>query len=399
MGTSHHRVKEPPLSATSESARAEDAAPLPDAATPPPPAIELLGVSKWYSAEPGAAAAVDSVDLAIGAGEFFSLLGPSGCGKSTTLRMIAGFEHPDAGDIRLGGESVVDRSPNRRDVNMVFQNYALFPHLSVFENIAYGLKRKHAPRRDIARRVNEVIELMELAPMAKRRPRALSGGQQQRVALARALVNQPRALLLDEPLGALDLKLRQAMQTELKRIQRDVGITFVYVTHDQGEALVMSDRIAVMDAGRVQQLGTPEDVYERPANRFVAGFIGSSNHLQGRVASISGGVATIDVGAGDRLLVPARPDLVEVGREAHLTVRPEKITLAEMDAAPGGECHLRGRVAEISFLGTYTSYQVHTLTGATIAVHRQNLSRHAFSPAVGDDVLLLWEVENSHALA
>ncbi|HET8662704.1 MAG TPA: ABC transporter ATP-binding protein [Nocardioides sp.] len=343
-------------------------------------------------------AAVNDIDLSIGAGEFFSLLGPSGCGKSTTLRMIAGFEHPDRGDILLDGVSVVSKPPNRRDINMVFQNYALFPHLSVFDNIAYGLRRRRISRAEIAQRVDEVIDLMELGPTAKRRPRALSGGQQQRVALARALVNRPRALLLDEPLGALDLKLRQAMQTELKRIQRDVGITFVYVTHDQGEALVMSDRIAVMDAGRVQQLGTPKDIYERPTNRFVAGFIGSSNHLKGTVRSIDGDLATIDVGAEDRLVVPVRDGLVTLGSESHVTVRPEKITIARVSDKPPSQCHLRGRVAEISFLGTYTSFLVHTLTGATIVVHRQNLSEHTFTPEVGDDVQLLWAAENTHAL-
>ncbi len=356
-------------------------------------------MSKWYSTDPDVPAAVDDIDLTIGAGEFFSLLGPSGCGKSTTLRMIAGFEHPDSGDILLGGVSVVSKPPNRRDINMVFQNYALFPHLSVFDNIAYGLKRHRVARSEIARRVGEVIDLMELGPTAKRRPRALSGGQQQRVALARALVNRPKALLLDEPLGALDLKLRQAMQTELKRIQREVGITFVYVTHDQGEALVMSDRIAVMDAGRVQQLGTPKDIYERPANRFVAGFIGSSNHLTGTVSSIEDGIATVDVGADDRLVVPVREGLVEAGHETHLTVRPEKITLAPVSDPATSQCRLRGRVAEIAFLGTYTSYQVHTLTGATIVVHRQNLSEHMFTPEVGDDVQLLWAAANTHALA
>jgi spermidine/putrescine transport system ATP-binding protein len=363
------------------------------------PAIEIRGVSKWYSSDPGVPAAVDDIDLSIGAGEFFSLLGPSGCGKSTTLRMIAGFEHPDSGDILLDGVSVVNKPPNRRDINMVFQNYALFPHLSVFDNIAYGLRRRRISRAEIAQRVGEVIDLMELGPTAKRRPRALSGGQQQRVALARALVNRPRALLLDEPLGALDLKLRQAMQTELKRIQRDVGITFVYVTHDQGEALVMSDRIAVMDAGRVQQLGTPKDIYERPTNRFVAGFIGSSNHLKGTVRSIDGDLATIDVGAEDKLVVPVRDGLVALGSESHVTVRPEKITIAPVSDTPPSQCHLRGRVAEISFLGTYTSFLVHTLTGATIVVHRQNLSEHTFTPEVGDDVQLLWAAENTHALA
>ncbi len=367
-----------------------------------PPAIELRGVSKWYAADPDTPPAVDAIDLAIAPGEFFSLLGPSGCGKSTTLRMIAGFEHPDSGDIRLGGTGVVDLPPNRRDINMVFQNYALFPHLSVFDNIAYGLKRKRVPRAEIQSRVAEIVELMELGPTAKRRPRALSGGQQQRVALARALVNRPRALLLDEPLGALDLKLRQAMQTELKRIQREVGITFVYVTHDQGEALVMSDRIAVMDAGRVQQLGTPEEIYQRPSNRFVAGFIGSSNLLRGTVSGVADGIATVDVGAGDRVLVLVREGLVEAGREAHLTVRPERVTLtghsADVTALSTTRCHLRGRVAEIAFLGTYTSFQVHTLTGATIVVHRQNHSDHDLTPAVGDDVLLHWDAGDSHAL-
>jgi spermidine/putrescine transport system ATP-binding protein len=230
-------------------------------------------------------------------------------------------------------------------------------------------------------------------------PSQLSGGQRQRVALARALVLEPRVLLLDEPLGALDLKLRQAMQTELKRIQRDVGITFVYVTHDQGEALVMSDRIAVMDAGRVQQLGTPKDIYERPTNRFVAGFIGSSNHLKGTVRSIDGDLATTDVGAEDRLVVPVRAGLVTLGSESHVTVRPEKITIARVSDKPPSQCHLRGRVAEIAFLGTYTSFLVHTLTGATIVVHRQNLSEHTFTPEVGDDVQLLWAAENTHALA
>jgi spermidine/putrescine transport system ATP-binding protein len=379
---------------TSESPRTQPA-PAEQANSP---AIEIRGVSKWYSADPDVPRAVDDIDLTIGSGEFFSLLGPSGCGKSTTLRMIAGFEHPDKGDIRLGGVSVVNRPPNRRDVNMVFQSYALFPHLSVFDNIAYGLKRRRVSRAAAAQRVNEVIDLMELGPTAKRRPRALSGGQQQRVALARALVNRPRALLLDEPLGALDLKLRQAMQTELKRIQRDVGITFVYVTHDQGEALVMSDRIAVMDAGRVQQLGTPEDIYERPTNRFVAGFIGSSNHLSGTVSAVRDGLATVDVGAEDRLVVPLRDDLVQVDRETHVTVRPEKITVAPLVERTTSQCRLRGRVAEIAFLGTYTSFQVHTLTGATIVVHRQNLSEHTFTPEVGDDVQLLWAAANTHAL-
>ncbi|MGZ4502827.1 MAG: ABC transporter ATP-binding protein, partial [Nocardioidaceae bacterium] len=232
-------------------------------------AIELVGVAKHYVSAEENVQAVEEVDLAIDSGEFFSLLGPSGCGKTTTLRMIAGFEVPTAGQILLYGEDVVAVPPNHRDVNMVFQSYALFPHMTVFDNVAFGLRRKKMDKGEITKRVTEMLALVELGGREKRRPRELSGGQQQRVALARALVNRPRALLLDEPLGALDLKLRQSMQLELKRIQREVGITFVYVTHDQGEALTMSDRIAVMNLGRVEQLGTPREVYESPRTRFV----------------------------------------------------------------------------------------------------------------------------------
>jgi spermidine/putrescine transport system ATP-binding protein len=244
-----------------------------------------------------------------------------------------------------------------------------------------------------------MLELMELGDLGERRSRGLSGGQQQRVALARALVNRPAALLLDEPLGALDLKLRQTMQAELKRIQRDVGITFVYVTHDQGEALVMSDRIAVMDRGRVQQLGTPEQVYETPQNRFVAGFIGTSNILTGTVRTVCDGLGVIELGVDDRILVPVRDGLVREGEVTHLTVRPEKIDLAVGAMHDGDGCRLRGRVGEIAYLGTSTSYSVHTLTGATIVVHRQNAAGVAPAPGVGDDVSLWWDAESSFALA
>jgi spermidine/putrescine ABC transporter ATP-binding subunit len=246
-----------------------------DPGTTESPAIQLVGVAKQFTSADEDVQAVERVDLSIGRGEFFSLLGPSGCGKTTTLRMIAGFEEPTAGQILLYGEDMVGVPANHRDLNMVFQNYALFPHMTVFENVAFGLRRKKLPKPEIDTRVREMLELVDLTGREKRRPREMSGGQQQRVALARALVNRPRALLLDEPLGALDLKLRQAMQLELKRIQREVGITFVYVTHDQGEALTMSDRIAVMNAGHVEQLGTPRQVYEQPVTRFVAGFIGT----------------------------------------------------------------------------------------------------------------------------
>ena len=245
-------------------------------------AIELIGVAKRFHSRRGSVAAVEHLDLAIAEGEFFSLLGPSGCGKTTTLRMIGGFEEPSRGRILLHGTDVVGVPPNRRDVNMVFQSYALFPHMSVYDNVAFGLERKSVPRAETMRRVAEILELVQLEGKSERRPRELSGGQQQRVAVARALVNRPRALLLDEPLAALDLKLRQAMQLELKRIQREVGITFVFVTHDQNEALTLSDRLVVMNAGRIEQLGNPREVYERPRTRFVAGFIGTSNLMTGR---------------------------------------------------------------------------------------------------------------------
>src|SRR5215469_6120529 len=247
----------------------------PDAkAGPALPAIELVAVVKEFHARGEVITAVRWLDLAIREGEFFSLLGPSGCGKTTTMRMIAGFEEPTQGAIRLHGSDVTAVPPNKRDVNMVFQSYALFPHMDVFENVAFGLRRRQVPKAEITSKVGEMLEIVDLAGREQRRPRELSGGQQQRVALARALVNRPRALLLDEPLGALDLKLRQAMQVELKRIQREVGITFVYVTHDQGEALTMSDRIAVMNDGAIEHLGTPREIYEHPKTRFVAGFIG-----------------------------------------------------------------------------------------------------------------------------
>jgi spermidine/putrescine transport system ATP-binding protein len=285
-------------------------------------AIELKGIVKTFHSHGDAVAAVKGVDAAIGEGEFFSLLGPSGCGKTTTMRMIAGFDEPTEGEVFLHGQNVVGVPPNKRDINMVFQSYALFPHMSVFENVAFGLRRKGVSKDEVARRAGEMLEIVDLKGREKRRPRELSGGQQQRVALARALVNRPRALLLDEPLGALDLKLRQAMQVELKRIQREVGITFVYVTHDQNEALTMSDRIAVMNDGLIEQLGSPRDIYERPASKFVAGFIGTSNVMSGTVTRAESGRAVIEPGPGERIVVTQE---VAAGATIELTVRPEKI--------------------------------------------------------------------------
>jgi spermidine/putrescine transport system ATP-binding protein len=297
----------------------------------------------------------------------------------------------------LSGKDAVGTPPNQRDVNMVFQDYALFPHMTVFNNIAYGLRRKRVPSDEVTRRVNEILELVELGGLGNRRSRDLSGGQQQRVALARALVNRPGALLLDEPLGALDLKLRQAMQTELKRIQRDVGITFVYVTHDQTEALVMSDRLAIMNAGKVVQLGTPYDVYEFPATRFVAGFVGASNILSGEVSELSNGVAVITFGADDRVLV-AQSDRVTSGAPVYLTVRPEKISISSAEQPPQADCRLRGRVREVIYLGTSTSYSVSTVSGDEIVVHQVN-SDVAGAPISRDsDVWLHWSAAHSCAI-
>ena len=263
------------------------------------------------------------------------MLGPSGCGKTTTMRMIAGFEEPTRGTVRLDGRDVTGAPPNKRDVNMVFQSYALFPHMSVFENVAFGLRRKSVPKEKISRQVGEMLEIVDLTGREQRRPRELSGGQQQRVALARALVNHPKALLLDEPLGALDLKLRQAMQVELKRIQREVGITFVYVTHDQNEALTMSDRIAVMNDGVIEHLGPPREIYEHPATRFVAGFIGTSNLLTGTLARVTGGQGVIEVSPDERIIVPARAVRAggRPGGRAHRAAGEDR---ARRRAGPGG---------------------------------------------------------------
>jgi spermidine/putrescine transport system ATP-binding protein len=362
-------------------------------------AIELVGVEKEFATGGHDVRAVEHVDLRIAEGEFFSLLGPSGCGKTTTLRMVAGFEEPSAGRILLHGRDMVGVPPFRRDVNMVFQQYALFPHMDVFENVAFGLRRKKVDKGEIKRRVAEALSLVELEGRETRKPRQLSGGQQQRVALARALVNRPRALLLDEPLGALDLKLRQAMQLELKRIQREVGITFVYVTHDQEEALTMSDRLVVMNAGRIEQLGNPRELYEHPATRFVANFIGTSNILTGRLERRGDTWALAGLGPDERVLV-ADAGQAQPGQEVELAVRPEKVVLrAEQDPPPSGQCALRGRVTEIVYLGTSTQYRTVTDGGQAVAVYRQNTSA-----TPGADVLtgqvgwLEWPPEHSYVL-
>ncbi|MCG8968708.1 MULTISPECIES: ABC transporter ATP-binding protein [Streptomyces] len=370
----------------------------PDTLSPPPaagPAITLVDVVKDFGGARDAAA-VRGVSLSIGEGEFFSLLGPSGCGKTTTLRMIAGFEEPTGGQILLHGRDMVGVPANKRDINMVFQSYALFPHLSVSDNVAFGLRRRRVPKDEIRDRVDKILGTVELADKADRRPRELSGGQQQRVALARALVNRPRALLLDEPLGALDLKLRQSMQLELKRIQREVGITFIYVTHDQAEALTMSDRIAVMNQGVVEQVGSPQEVYERPATAFVAGFIGTSNLIGGRLTSAEAGTGVVDLGDGDRITVALRGSR-SPGAAVEITVRPEKIRLTTGPADSASR--VRGTVREVVYLGTSTSYTVETRTGAEMTVFQPNDGTAPVHPARGDTVWLSWATAHSYLLS
>jgi len=328
-------------------------------------AVRLVGLRKTY----GDVVALEHLDLEVRAGEFFTLLGPSGSGKTTTLRLIAGFERPDTGIVELDGVDVTRRPPYERDVNTVFQDYALFPHMTVAENVAYGLKVRKVGREERRRRVQEALAMVRLPDVGARRPVQLSGGQRQRIALARALVNRPRVLLLDEPLGALDLKLRQEMQMELKRIQAELGLTFVYVTHDQDEALAMSDRIGVFSDGRLEQVGSPGEVYERPANEFVAGFVGISNVLE------------------------------RDGRR--FTVRPEKIRLLEgSEAAPGGWTEEAGAVRDVVYLGPVTRYVVELARGGTLTVVGQNLDTSAEQAVArrGREVRLAWRPEHASAV-
>jgi putative spermidine/putrescine transport system ATP-binding protein len=331
----------------------------PAAAEAAPPDVRLIGLRKTY----GDVVAVDRADFEIAPGEFFTMLGPSGSGKTTTLRLIAGFERPDEGRIELGGADVTRRPPFTRDVNTVFQDYALFPHMSVAENVGYGLRVRRVPKRERRQRVEEALEMVRLAGYGGRKPVQLSGGQRQRVALARSIVNRPRVLLLDEPLGALDLKLRQEMQLFLKTLQTELEITFLYVTHDQEEALTMSDRIAVFNAGRIEQIGTPADVYERPATEFVAGFIGVSNVLE----------------RGGR----------------RFTVRPEKIQM--LQDGDGGESGETGRIREVVYVGMFTRYIVELDSGGELSVVEQNLetSSQEALESRGRRVRLEWRPEHT----
>ena len=353
------------------------------------PEIRLREVTKAF----GSVQAVDGVSLDIRGGEFFSLLGPSGCGKTTTLRMIGGFESPSTGSVELRGHDVTADPPDKRPVNMVFQNYALFPHLDVGENVAFGLRRRKVPDPEIMRRVGDVLELVHLPGYEKRKPNQLSGGQQQRVALARALVNNPNVLLLDEPLGALDLKLRQRLQLELKRIQTEVGITFVYVTHDQEEALTMSDRIAVMHAGKVEQLGTPEELYDRPATRFVADFIGRTNLVRGTVRAIDGTSATIELSSGETCR--AQSEGLAPRGAVELSVRPEVIRL-HVRRQGEAEASLHGRLEQAAYLGATFSYVVRTSGGLGLTVHAPKSDGRL---TVGTAVDIEWRPEDALVLS
>ncbi|MGK2954775.1 MAG: ABC transporter ATP-binding protein [Solirubrobacterales bacterium] len=353
------------------------------------PMIELHSLTKIF----GDATAVNSIDLEIETGEFFSMLGPSGCGKTTTLRMIAGFEEPTSGQIMLNGEDVTWTSPRKRKVNMVFQDYALFPHMSVRENVEFGLKIKKVKSDRAKPKIAEMLAAVRLEGYEDRLPAQLSGGQRQRVALARALVNEPAALLLDEPLGALDLKLRKEMQLELKSIQQRTGTTFVYVTHDQEEALTMSDRIAVMNGGNVEQVADPRRLYDEPKTAFVAGFIGTSNLLTFPVDNSTGGVASAGLGEGMRLTCL---DSGSVGSELTITIRPEKIKVVTDNSDEGSR--VRGEVVENVYLGSMTQLIVQIQTGERLLVHQLNdeSGREPITP--GSEVVLGWATEHSFVI-
>jgi spermidine/putrescine transport system ATP-binding protein len=357
--------------------------------------VRLVDVTKTFGAD---VVAVDHITLDVLDGEFISLLGPSGCGKTTTLRMIGGFEEPTSGLIELHGQDVTWLPPHQRNVNTVFQNYALFPHLTIYDNVAFGLRRRKVPEGEVRTRVADILELVQLRGFDRRKPGQISGGQAQRVALARALINRPAVLLLDEPLGALDLKLRKQMQVELKRIQGEVGITFIYVTHDQEEAMTMSDRIAVMNRGRYEQLGTPEDLYERPQTRFVAGFLGASNLLHGRVDGTADGYAVVRVGSAS-----VRVPVAQVSGRSTIDVgvRPEKIRLG-VEGSPhrAGDNELRGVVRDASYTGVSTQYRVSLGDGALVTVYEQNLARAAAGALhrPGDAVGLSWSPADTFAV-
>ncbi|MFF3957521.1 ABC transporter ATP-binding protein [Streptomyces sp. NPDC001890] len=356
--------------------------------------VRLTGISKTY----GSFEAVKPLDLTVPQGSFFALLGASGCGKTTTLRMIAGLEEATTGTVSLGGRDITGLPPYKRPVNTVFQSYALFPHLDITENVAFGLRRRGI--KSVKKQVDEMLELVQLGDFAKRKPHQLSGGQQQRVAVARALINHPQVLLLDEPLGALDLKLRRQMQLELKRIQTEVGITFIHVTHDQEEAMTMADTVAVMNGGRVEQLGAPADLYENPRTTFVANFLGTSNLIEGE--TVSAGTDIVVSAGGGKLRLPADRCSAPTtnGGRLLLGIRPEKISLAhadDADAIADGRNRVTGRIVDSSFIGVSTQYVVESPAGTALQVYEQNIERDARLTA-GAEVVLHWNPAHTFGL-
>ena len=352
------------------------------------PYVEFRGVTKRF----GDFTAVDDLSLAIHEREFHALLGPSGCGKSTLLRMLAGFETPSSGDILLDGQSLSGVPPHRRPVNMMFQSYALFPHMSVERNIAYGLVREGMAKADIAARVDEMLGLVKMREFARRKPHQLSGGQRQRVALARSLAKRPKLLLLDEPLGALDKKLREETQFELSDLQEELGLTFIVVTHDQEEAMTMADRVSVMDRGRIAQTGTPGEVYEAPRTRYVADFVGTINLVEGTVAEVAGDRITLDAADGHRIEMHDAAATVTRGETAWLAIRPEKLRVSKAPPADTGVNAVRGEVWDIAYLGDMTIYHVHLPSGATLKASVLNATREVDDPIAYED-----EVWLSHA--
>ncbi len=354
------------------------------------PDVRLERVTKQF----GDVKAVDDLSLSFDRGGFVALLGPSGCGKTTTLRMIGGFEEPTAGTVYLGEQNVTGLPPYKREVNTVFQNYALFPHMNIFDNVAFGIRQRGASKHEVAKQVPDMLELVQLSGFEKRKPTQLSGGQAQRVALARALINKPRVLLLDEPLGALDLKLRKQMQIELKRIQTEVNITFIHVTHDQEEAMTMADRIAVMNQGQIEQIGPPVELYEQPRTAFVAGFLGVSNMV---TATIEDG-GHVRLADGSSVAVPA--DLLkDAPRQVRIGVRPEKARLLPAsEPAEAGANRLSGTIRDVSYIGVSTQYIIDTPSGDELVAIVQNAGRGARHLLRGESVQLFWDPENTFVI-
>ncbi len=366
------------------------------------PSVELKNVIKEFhdSKTKQIVRAIDNVSLAIEDGEFFALLGPSGCGKTTTLRAIAGFEQPTSGEVLIRGKAVQGIPPFHRPVNTVFQDYALFPHMTIMQNVMFGLKMAKVPADEAKKRAKEALELVQLGHTAERKPNQLSGGQRQRIALARALVNRPAVLLLDEPLGALDLKLRKTMQYELKTMQRDVGITFVFVTHDQEEALTMADRIAVMSEGKVLQVGRADEIYEAPANRFVADFIGETNFINGTLANKQGDNGTLKLADGRKLEAKLKGHTLNIGEKVSMAIRPEKIRLQEASSSSSEQNIISGDVAEAYYIGTDTRYRVVSGSDVDLVVRVQNLNTGFKSMLpIGTKVNLSWNADNATLLS